>query len=324
MNQNLKPSDVSKVLAAIRQDISNANSGFYRSDFNTGDKAWYLQSAYARMRILLEALGLMEAVKAVQQVETAAATKWDDAEVDGESGEPYLVWGARLGHYVLALETTLGRQEATTVSKDVVEILRATQYSITDRSCFENPPANEKDVHVRIEAVLRCVFPDLRHKPPIAKQIKNFVPDTGLPSIQTLVEYKFMGDQGEENRIADEILADTRGYVSEEWKKFVYVIYETKRIKPESQWRQLLRESGLDSNTEVIVISGEPPRRKPQAALRLTKNAPESRPAVTVRDYTTEQHTNEELIAIAEKELRWPRGKNAASLSKASRPRKRK
>jgi hypothetical protein len=32
-----------------------------------------------------------------------------------------------------------------------------------------------------MEAILRCVFKDLKHKPPIGKAIKNFEPDTGLP-----------------------------------------------------------------------------------------------------------------------------------------------
>src|SRR5260221_427705 len=164
----------------------------------------------------------------------------------------------------------VGDHKRTTVSKDFIDIHRATQYSITDEKCFPSPPANENEVHARIEAVLRCVFPDLLHKPPIAKQIKNFQPDTGLPSIHTLIEYKFMADAGEEKRIAEEVLADTRGYVSEEWTKFIYVIYETKRIKPESHWKQLLRTSGLESNTEVIVISGEPPRRRPAPAKALS------------------------------------------------------
>jgi hypothetical protein len=149
MNQNLKTNDVSQVLAAIRKDISNANDLFYDARVKDADVTWFLQCAYRRMQILLEALGLTEAV-------------------------------------------------------------------------------------------------------------------TGLPSIQTLIEYKFMADAGAEKRIADEVLADTRGYVSEEWTKFIYVIYETKRIKPESHWKQLFRASGVDANTEVIVISGEPPRRRPQ------------------------------------------------------------
>jgi hypothetical protein len=195
-------------------------------------------------------------------MEAVARNKWDATEPDEEvGGEPFLLWGGKLFQYVQALEAVLGQTKSTTVTKDVVQILRATQYSITDRNCFHSPPANEGDVHARIEAVLRCIFPDLLHKPPIAKQIKNFQPDTGLPSIGTLVEYKFMTDPGEEKRIADEVLADTRGYLSKEWKNYIYVIYETKRIKPENQWRQLLHESGVKPNSEIIVISGEEPAR---------------------------------------------------------------
>ena len=266
MSQHFKTNDLASILTAIREDTNRARDALlYENDRD--DAAWHVEAAYTRMRILLEALGLPEALRALQQSEAAAATNWTATGVE-PSGEPYLVWGARLFQYVRALEIILAEPKSTIVAKDVIEILRATEYSITDKNCFENPPANEKDVHVRIEAVLRCVFPDLMHKPPIAKQIKNFEPDTGLPSIQTLIEYKFMRDQGEERRIAEEILADTRGYVSEDWKTFIYVIYETKRIKPEGQWRQLLRTSGLESSTEVIVISGEPPRRKAQAPER--------------------------------------------------------
>lgn len=264
MNHRLKTNDLATILAAISEDSNRAfDSLIYHNERD--DAEWHLQAAYTRMRILLEALGLPEALRALQQSEATAATNWLETRIE-PFGEPYLVWGARLFQFVRALETTLAEPKSTIVVKDVIEILKATQYSITDKNCFENPPANEKDVHVRIEAVLRCVFPDLLHKPPIAKQIKNFEPDTGLPSIQTLIEYKFMADLGEEKRIAEEILADTRGYVSEDWKNFIYVIYETKRIKPEGQWRQLLRTSGLESNTEVIVISGEPPRRRPEPA----------------------------------------------------------
>ena len=258
MNQDAKTNDLTTILSAIRENLSQA----YQALQTGSDAAWRLQGAYVRMRILLEALGLTDALKAVQQLETTASAKWDATEPDEEAGgEPYLVWGARLYQYLWALETTFGEPKATIVAKDVIQILKATQYSITDKNCFENPPANENDVHVRVEAVLRCVFPDLLHKPPIAKQIKNFQPDTGLPSIRTLIEYKFMSERGEEKRVADEILADTRGYVSEEWTNFIYVIYETKRIKPEGQWRQLLRQSGIEDNTDVVVISGEDTQR---------------------------------------------------------------
>lgn len=264
MREDRHTNPIDEILASIKSAVSEAYQAFERGD----DAAWRIQGAFVRMRVLLEAAGLPEALKAVQQMEAGASAKWDATEIDEEAGgEPFLVWGGRLYQYIFALEATLGQPKATTVKKDLVQILRATQYSITDKNCFHGPPANESEVHARIEAVLRCVFPDLLHKPGIPKQIKNFQPDTGLPSIGTLIEYKFMADQGEEKRIADEVLADTRGYVSDQWKNFIYVIYETKRIKPESHWRQLLHDSGVKSDTEIIVISGEEPQSQSRAKM---------------------------------------------------------
>lgn len=262
MTDDRQMNSIDEILASIRDSISEANFALESG----GDAAWRVEAAFVRMRILLEAARLPEALRAVQEMEATARSNWVKSEPDDEAGgQPFLLWAGKLFQYVRALEATLGQSRATTVTKDVIQILRATQYSITDRNCFQGPPANENEVHARIEAVLRCIFPDLLHKPPIAKQIKNFEPDTGLPSIGTLIEYKFMADLGEEKRIADEVLADTRGYLSKEWKNYIYVIYETKRIKPENQWRQLLRESGIKPNSEIIVISGEEPTRPAQA-----------------------------------------------------------
>ena len=97
------------------------------------------------------------------------------------------------------------------------------------------------------------------HKPRLAKPIKNFEPDTGIPSIRTLLEYKFISGHRQVAQIADEILADTRAYTSQDWTSFVYLIYETRRFKPESQWRQLLRDCEVSENTAVVVLTGESP-----------------------------------------------------------------
>lgn len=179
-------------------------------------------------------------------------------------GEATSFWADRLRQYVRAINTTFGTASFSSVTKDLIGILRATQYSITDRSCFQSPPSDEAELHARIEAVLRCVFPDLRRKPPIGKPIKNFEPDTGLPSVQTLIEYKFASSTDDVKRIADEVLADTRGYASKDWTRFVYVIYETKRLKSEVQWVELLKSSEVTESTQIIVLPGEEPRKKPK------------------------------------------------------------
>jgi hypothetical protein len=170
---------------------------------------------------------------------------------------------ARFSQYLSAIETIGPPAVETSITKDIVEILRESLYSITDPRLFPHAPRCEDDVHRRIEGVLRCLFPDRITKPSLAKPIKNFQPDTGLPSIGTLVEYKFIANESRVSTVADEILADTRGYASREWRTFVYVIYETKRFRTEQQWNALLRAAEVPENTSVIVLSGEEPSSSP-------------------------------------------------------------
>jgi hypothetical protein len=201
-----------------------------------GIVCYFLDRAFLELRLLLEAKGLSRMLQTLTADHQKAEGDFMKAEV-APWGEEYSFWAGRLRQYARAIDTSFGTAAPTTVTKDIVDILRATVYSITDVECFSSPPANESDVHARIEAVLRCVFPDLQHQPAIGKPIKNFKPDTGLPSLQTLIEYKFVATKADVQRVVDEVLADTRAYVSKEWDKFVYVVYETKRLKPEIQWR---------------------------------------------------------------------------------------
>ena len=255
MLHKFKINAISEILASIYKTLDSAD----RYAANAEDISWLIQHAFVKTRMFLEAAGLPEMLKSLQQLEELAQKNYTQAEYAEELGEVYSVWGSRLRQYVYSIEEIFGEPRTGNITKDLIEILRATQYSITDKKCFHCPPVNESEVHVRIEAVLRCVFPDLIHKPKITKQIKHFEPDTGLPSLRTLIEYKFISNQDEAKRIADEVLSDTRGYVSKVWDRFVYVIYETTRVRPETHWSQLLEESGASENTTMVVISGEEP-----------------------------------------------------------------
>jgi len=163
----------------------------------------------------------------------------------------------RLWCYVAALQEMFPKEDSTKVTKDLLEIIRDIHYVITDPALYGSVPTSEADVHLRIEGILKCVFPQLKSKPVLTKQIKNFIPDTGIASLATLIEYKFLARKEDVPTIADEVLADTRGYTSPEWKRFLYVIYETKRIRTESDWNQFLREAEVPDSTRVVVLSGE-------------------------------------------------------------------
>jgi len=218
---------------------------------------YYIESAFIHTLVLIDTLNLSRTYEQVREIFDKAKKKGFGESQHGVD-EPYLQWSAEIYDFLQAIGNSYNVHPfSNLVSKDIISILRATLYSITDKSIFDKPPARESEVHSRIEAVLKCVFPDLKHKPSINKPIKNFEPDTGLPSVRTLIEYKFISNQNDAKRVSDEVLADTRGYFSREWERFIYVIYEASRIKPESEWAQMLNECGVPSNTQILVLQGE-------------------------------------------------------------------
>lgn len=250
------------VVAAIRESLSKASHESLHWDARSpeGDEKeltdYYMERAFTQTLVFLEAAGLPNTAAALAKINELA--KEDYSEYSAYSDGIYLVWAAKLEAFVYAIDATFVQNKQGTVTKELIDILRATLYSITDRLCFPLPPKNEGEVHSRIEAVLRCVFPDLRNRPSITKPIKNFEPDTGIPSLRTLIEYKFVDSMDRVKTVVDEVLADTRGYPSKDWERFIYVIYETARWKPETEWSEMLEQNGVGNNTNIIVLSGEP------------------------------------------------------------------
>jgi hypothetical protein len=249
--------------------ITHASANSKRSADELADEVkWHLEVAYGQLLLLAEVLQLPVFHAEIRRTfDLAQRDNMFKLVYDGGENESNS-WSMQARRYLAIIRAVFASDSGHTITKDLESILRSSTYSITDRRVFGATPQNESEVHLRIECVLRSLFPVLLHKPRLAKPIKNFEPDTGIPSLQTLIEYKFVSDEVVVGQIADELLADTRGYVSREWKSFIYVIYETKRFQPEEAWRQLFRECGVGSNTSLIVICGETP-------------SPSSRPAGT-------------------------------------------
>lgn len=223
------------------------------------EPSWPIQSSFIQLIALSESLHLNETTKLL--IAEYHATKNSKSGFSASSTDPdgdvYSTALSRVHCYFEAIRR-LWNPDSPTVSKDLLEILRGTIYPITNLQLFNFLPRNENDVHLRIEGILKPIFSDLKHKPTLTKPIKNFEPDTGIPSISTLIEYKFITKKQDAPRIADEILADTRGYKSRDWNNFIYVIYETTRCNSEKEWNFLLKESGAALNTKAIVLCGEP------------------------------------------------------------------
>jgi REase_DpnII-MboI len=215
-----------------------------------------INRAFSRLLVFLEANGLMRTYEEVRILQVGAPGHYTDTEMF--EGHPDLVLTNQIWTYTEAVEATFGVEEPPLLvpPKDLIDILRQTQYAITDKTCYATPPRKEDEVQARVECVLKCIFPELIHNPPIPKPIKNFAADTGLPGIRTLIEYKFVENDQQVKRVVDEILADTRAYTSKEWGRVIYVIYETHRVKSEAEWNALLKSVQVDVSTKLVVISG--------------------------------------------------------------------
>ncbi len=257
--------DIQVALLKLDRQILDAAGQFdqwYIQGHQYADPSWIIEACFLQLLVLAESLGLVAFQQMIQSeyIKTKSSAGGFNQSARDPGEEPYSAVLSQIRCFKAGLDSLFPEKTITEVTKDVLQILRDIHYSITDPKVFDRLPSSETDVHLRIEAILKCVFPDLKHKPMLTKQIKNFEPDTGIPSISTLIEYKYLSSKKDEARIADEILADTRGYVSKDWKRFIYVIYETNRFRKESEWDQLLRESGLPESTSVVVLSGEQPR----------------------------------------------------------------
>lgn len=253
--------DLQTIIDNLSEQVGKASSQFNAwilSGYEYDEPDWIIQICFLQLLAALEALNLPElrgiAYSEFLEVKESGFSK-SEPDPDGEPYSPVL---GRLRRYLIVLKALLPRDNRTSVTKDLLDIIRNIHYVITDINVYGTVPQSEKDVHLRIESILKCVFPDLKHKPSISKQIKNFEPDTGIPSLKTLLEYKFLSRKEDIGMIADQLLADTRGYSSGDWERFLYVVYETNRFKTESDWNQLMRESGVPLNTAVVVLNGEP------------------------------------------------------------------
>lgn len=278
------PEKLQAALADVRTAFVDADRALFDWEIIGGERhtkgnvEWAVELAFLKLITLAEILGLTSLRQELSELRESAREK-GFTETEMGPDEPDLTWIITLRLYYHALKPLIQEpaSEGQTITKDLTSILRAANYTINDTDVFPSAPASEREVHLRIESILRCMFPDLVTKPRIGKPIKNFEPDTGLPSIKTLIEYKFLSQKKDAPLVADQVLADTRGYTSSEWRHFLYLLYETKRVKPEAEWNRLLRSCGVPPNTNIIVLSGGDTQRAVKKAQPTRKCRPRSR-----------------------------------------------
>lgn len=257
--------NVSNAISSIEGCLRQANNHYYKGCFGyekdvfNEDHAiaeYYVERAFVEILVLVDQLSLQNTYKKIDANFTLAQKSGFLKSAMGID-DPYLVWCEKIRMFLDGISGAHGLGEtATSELRDIKDILRRALYVICDPTLFNKVPQKESEVHDRLEAILKCSFMDVKRKPSISKSIKNFEPDTGIVSARTLIEYKYIANNSDAKRVADEILADTRGYKSRDWMNLLFVIYESHRVKPEKEWSKLLEQCEVGCNCDVIVLSG--------------------------------------------------------------------
>ncbi|PPD43119.1 MAG: hypothetical protein CTY16_13805 [Methylobacter sp.] len=256
---------LNNAIDSIEKSLHQANNYFmnslYRHEANNNDDSivaeYYIERAFIELLVLTEHLSLNAIFKQIELLFQEAKKDFLKSKMGPD--EPYLVWSEKIRMYVDGIANAHGLGETSeSEMKDIKDIIKRALYVICDKNLFPSLPEKEAHVHDRIEAILKCHFADLKRKPPLSKPIKNFEPDSGIPSSKTLIEYKFVNTKSEAKIVVDQILADTCGYRTPQWKNLLFVIYETHRVMPEEEWSSLLKECELGNNYDIMVLSGDP------------------------------------------------------------------
>lgn len=217
-----------------------------------------LRSAWQCVLAVLEATGhrfLFEEAR-----EDYAA--WQKEPMASEMGpeEPYMVWPGRVRRYLSYLESfyMAPRAVRVTPAAELIDVLKRTEKYVVHPKLFSYPPCAEADLHHRIEELLSCYYADLLPKPAQPKPIRGFVPDTGIPSQGTLIEYKYLDAPEQSGAVIEQIFADLAGYQSHAYPNIVFVIYETGRFWRRDQWQAAIDQAKPRQHVNTVLLRGYP------------------------------------------------------------------
>lgn len=185
---------IAPAIAAIELSTREADrycDEYYASqeDSDFANFSHYVERAFTELLVLLDRLNLTAIYQRVMG-EFETAQKDGFAKTIHFEDMIFPKWTDRIRLFTDAVAASYGlAKTAQSAVNDLKKVLERAAYVICNTDIFARVPQNEADVHDRLEAILKCHYPDLKRKPRLNKPIKSFEPDTGIISAKTLLEY---------------------------------------------------------------------------------------------------------------------------------------
>lgn len=265
--------NLSQALATIQEGIRNANRvlGELENYLHAGDGytelesdlqmrlTWHLTSLGRQMPVLLEFAGLTA-------TRSDFLTAWKDfgekvghTETLATSEDVYLVSRPLelLEEIVRVLrgDSEAGIGEGQAAQLQTLEyVLRSTPQILRTRGVH---PTKEIDVQRVLESHLEFTFSDYTKQLTLPKGLKSFKPDGAIPSLEAVIEFKFIDSERAMPIALSGIMEDISGYGgSKDWRHFYSLMYQTEPFVSEERFRGSLRLSGNAAQWRTIVVTG--------------------------------------------------------------------
>lgn len=123
-------------------------------------------------------------------------------------------------------------------------------------------PTTEAELRNAILKVCKYSFTDAMKEVGIPRILKHTKGDIGIPSLRTMVEFKFINSETELKSSLDGVYADMKGYKHHDWDTFYGVLYMTDIFCTQEDVEREFELVSADKTWTPIVVHGPGGRTK--------------------------------------------------------------
>ena len=219
---------------------------------------YFVDKAFRDTSILAERLGLPLLRKEIAK-KRAKIKNLRDVDIHHEDQTFYSPPLQTARDYFTSLQTMTQGRDITGLG--VFETILQNAGKVVQGLGIE--PSRESDVREALRKVLAFAFPDVVKDVPIAKRLKVYKPDIGVPSLMAAAEVKFVTTHTEAKAALDGIYADMKGYNGrDDWRSFYAVIYMTEAFYSQKDVEDEFEIVKAELSWKPFVVFGRGTRKK--------------------------------------------------------------
>lgn len=178
-----------------------------------------------------------------------------DSYMSEHIDEPLLKVTGTLWEVIYGLENILPKKDSKYLKTEgisLTSILESIPLTVHRLNLRFN---QEGDLDALAEGLLLPLYPDLNPNPSLTLPESYRMPDSAIPSLNILLEYKFITKKADVRKVIDEMQADIRNYAQEPWKHLLFVVGQNEPFTTKERVNETIQKepSSFDSINLVLI-----------------------------------------------------------------------